>query len=1267
MASNTTRQHGDLGDHILRRLSSQKSILSHCTRANTAEPEFEHVPEPTHDYEPFNVPIQEAEAELNWQLEQDIPEVDQTQLWDRVLQVRTRFDEQKPPTSHEGTNGAGSFVSTLASEGTNSSDDYEEVIYNSGTNGLSPKALLKQDFLVSDAKNAATNLGPENLAHIKTFHFFIQNKPSVDAYEDIRSTFVHRDSRTPLPSLKSIRQRMLALSAIKPIDFDCCKNSCVCYTGYMADLDQCPHCNVPRLNPTGRPWSTFSYIPLIPQLRALYRNKKTCESLMYRANYKGNNEKIEDVFDGDRYKELREKYVTIDGEEQTYRFFEDDREIALGLSVDGMCPFKKRKNSCWPLILVNYNLPPDIRTHLHNIYCVGVIPGPSSPHDINSFLQPLVDELLELAKGVEAVDILHEELFQLRAHLISVFGDIPALSKILEFIGHNGRYPCRFCKIEATRGQTSKGGTHLYCPLYRTNNNIDPLDLPLRTHNETIRLGYHVLNTKHDTVSADRATKCGIKGVSLLSRLPSISIPASFPVEVMHMVWINLVPQLVDLWTGTFNNYDAGIHNYLMDQATWDILGDMCGESGSTIPSSFGCRVPNLKKRSNFIAESWSLWATQLAPNILRHRLKEPCYVHFVRLIRLMKECMDYSLPRSELPRIREELALWVQDYEALYYQHNPERMQTCPVNLHYLLHIADSIQFLGPVWTYWAFPMERYCSFIGASVKSRRYPYANIARRIRDVTQLKVIREIYDLHNIIQFGRTRALGEEKEISKAERVEGYPNVLLLGPSALPLTLTTQLRNQIAKYLGTAFKIHARESRQFIPSKLKQWGRIRITGGGDLIQARGYHKLRMDGRDASFVRYELLVDRLAHDRDAPEDLERQSQYGQLRHIFKLEIPRRVAEKYGTPRQLLLAFILEAPTTIDDANEYKAIWYKGDLMSGEVVDAGTIQCVIGRIYDTVHKVWWLIDRSSSLARQNPQENIGKKPRGRMGRRVIKVAVHQKPQVSKGTCGHPQVRADFRRGPTCGRREPQEIDMRTMKTAGASFRSPAKTCGYFAIPWVACGLTACLGSTVGINHPSHLPYSTRRAIFDLWKDLCPSLSKVAALEDNTWFWQFCKPRAPNSIARQPSPLRSNSDPENKSLARRPLPPRPRPASGDWVRLNGRWDWKPTTSLPSLASSSSNAFVPDQPVNHHNSQPSGPLAALTPLDNDASIRLHGPQPGGSWVQGPRTYPNDSQPTWRSDLPIVGSTYQRNYLDEHYVRIAHSEHIEFAPRLGGL
>ncbi|KDN34296.1 hypothetical protein RSAG8_12621, partial [Rhizoctonia solani AG-8 WAC10335] len=269
---------------------------------------------------------------------------------------------------------------------------------------------------------------------------------------------------------------------------------------------------------------------------------------------------------------------------------------------------------------------------------------------------------------------------------------------------------------------------------------------------------------------------------------------------------------------------------------------------------------------------------------------------------------------------------------------------------------------------------MERFCSFIGSSVKSRRFPYANINRRVCDVAQLRIIRELYNLHDIVKFGQTRASTDEVlagELKSADRFpDEYPTILLLTPRSEPLDLSEEpfLYKQITKYLATAFSVTSKDLEEIVPedAKLQQWGRIRMTGGGDLIHARAYHKLRSDGRDASFVRYELLVDRLAHRPRAAPELKERSHYGQLQRVFAIDIPprtRKINASHTDDRTLLLAFIREANTERSESCGYPVIWYEGDLGSGEVVDANSVQCAVGRIRDD--KRWWIIDRSSKLA--------------------------------------------------------------------------------------------------------------------------------------------------------------------------------------------------------------------------------------------------------------------------------------------------------------
>ncbi|KAG9087021.1 hypothetical protein FRC06_002771 [Ceratobasidium sp. 370] len=249
----------------------------------------------------------------------------------------------------------------------------------------------------------------------------------------------------------------------------------------------------------------------------------------------------------------------------------------------------------------------------------------------------------------------------------------------------------------------------------------------------------------------------------------------------MHMVWINLIPQLIDLWIGKFNELGEGKEAYRIHSKLWSKLGDICDASGSTIPTSFGRRIPHLTKRSQFTAEFWCLFATQIAPNILRGCFKKPTYyVHFVNLINLIEEVTDYSISREELPRIRKGFADWVREYERIYYQHNPGRLQACNVNVHYLLHIVDSIEFAGPPSCYWSYVMERFCSFVGYAVKSRQDPFSNISRRVRDMAQLQMLGHLYDLRKTITFAQTHASTEAAGMAENDQADQIPDSTFLA-------------------------------------------------------------------------------------------------------------------------------------------------------------------------------------------------------------------------------------------------------------------------------------------------------------------------------------------------------------------------------------------------------------------------------------------------------------------------------------------------------
>ena len=156
---------------------------------------------------------------------------------------------------------------------------------------------------------------------------------------------------------------------------------------------------------------------------------------------------MRDVFDSRHYQSLLNTIVPADMDHPFFHF-SDERDIALGLSTDGFAPFKQCDKTCWPVIIFNYNLPPDI--HFQKKYCIHLftIPGPKKPWDWDSFCWPLVQEFIQLEISVKAFDVISQSIFLLHAYLILAFGDIPAVALIMHMKGQNGLSPCQTCNIK---------------------------------------------------------------------------------------------------------------------------------------------------------------------------------------------------------------------------------------------------------------------------------------------------------------------------------------------------------------------------------------------------------------------------------------------------------------------------------------------------------------------------------------------------------------------------------------------------------------------------------------------------------------------------------------------------------------------------------------------------------------------------------------------------------------------------------------------------
>jgi hypothetical protein len=493
---------------------------------------------------------------------------------------------------------------------------------------------------------------------------------AANQFNKLRHLFPNND----IPPLEESRKRLAFLSGISPVKYHCCENSCCCFTGQYSDLQQCPFCQLPRYQPNGKPAKTFHYIPITRRLITMLSNPSQAKAMLYRSQEHTHktDSNISDIFDGSHYRSLLSQRVEVNNHKLRHKFFSDHRDVALGLSTDGFTVFKHRTDTGWPLLLFNFNLPPEVRFHKKNLLPLGLIPGPRQFKDLDSFLFPMVEEFINLATGVPAYDIIQQESFILHAYLILAFGDVPAVAKLMRMKGHNGISPCRACTITGIRPPHSNAPVH-YLPLTAppdvattSQAAYDPLRLPLRSHKQFIEQANEV-RTASSQANANRLSKTyGIKGLPVLSFIPSLTFPGSFPYDFMHLIWENLLPNLVLLWTGQFKDLDEGTGSYEFARTVWDAIGEATAASGSTIPSAFGPRVPNIAKaKSNFIADSWSFWGLYLAPVLLRNRFKRPIYYdHFISLVRLLHICLKFEITTEELDTLRTGFIQWVKKYE---------------------------------------------------------------------------------------------------------------------------------------------------------------------------------------------------------------------------------------------------------------------------------------------------------------------------------------------------------------------------------------------------------------------------------------------------------------------------------------------------------------------------------------------------------------------------------------------------------------------------
>ena len=295
---------------------------------------------------------------------------------------------------------------------------------------------------------------------------------------------------------------------------------------------KCPVCDAQlyHRDDTTRPIKVFRYIPLVDSLRELFGVDG------FSSRVRLSREQRKDGISED----IQDSHAWYDLVLRDEDFMKELRNIVLSFSTDGVPCFKKGNGySFWPMMVSILNLDPKNRTKYGNLILLGIIPGKHSPKNINTYLAPFVDELLDLWSGVKVHDATCGRDFILRGKLLMTIADLKGHGKVNCMQDSTAVFGCNKCKIETERCVAKRvfGGYRRYLPKdhpYRRDPSFGPPELrephAVRTHARVVELGKKVRRGESEPGKDSE----GITGVSEFCRLSYWDVIKNWRVDIAH-------------------------------------------------------------------------------------------------------------------------------------------------------------------------------------------------------------------------------------------------------------------------------------------------------------------------------------------------------------------------------------------------------------------------------------------------------------------------------------------------------------------------------------------------------------------------------------------------------------------------------------------------------------------------------------------------------------------------------------------------------------
>lgn len=142
----------------------------------------------------------------------------------------------------------------------------------------------------------------------------------------------------------------------------------------------------------------------------------------------------------------------------------------------------------------------------------------------------------------------------------------------------------------------------------------------------------------------------------------------------MHVLFENIAPQLIALWRGTYkaelisgkkaSSATKLNQDYVVPKSDWLAIEEEVRRSNKTTPSQAVPHVGNIKNKTYWTAETYSYFLMFLGPIVMKDRLPDKYFKHFVLLSEITKKLTMLEIEWDVLERLQKSIIRWVKGFE---------------------------------------------------------------------------------------------------------------------------------------------------------------------------------------------------------------------------------------------------------------------------------------------------------------------------------------------------------------------------------------------------------------------------------------------------------------------------------------------------------------------------------------------------------------------------------------------------------------------------